>query len=111
MKLVTLIAKDRSYHIGVLLPDTKQIIDLYEYEPCSLHQNMVELIRAQERALPEIEKVIKKAKSGDLPKNCFIEERDALLTSPIPEPISCRDGYAFRQHVESARRGRGLPHD
>ncbi|QEC67665.1 fumarylacetoacetate hydrolase family protein [Panacibacter ginsenosidivorans] len=29
------------------------------------------------------------------------------LLSPVPFPSSCRDGYAFRQHVESARRNRG----
>jgi fumarylacetoacetate (FAA) hydrolase len=32
----------------------------------------------------------------------------AVLLSPIPRPTSMRDGYAFRQHVESARRNRGL---
>ncbi|CAN5646252.1 fumarylacetoacetate hydrolase family protein [soil metagenome] len=29
------------------------------------------------------------------------------LLSPVPFPSSCRDGYAFRQHVESARKNRG----
>ncbi|MBK5285309.1 MAG: fumarylacetoacetate hydrolase family protein [Bacteroidia bacterium] len=28
------------------------------------------------------------------------------LLAPVPHPSSCRDGYAFRQHVESARRNR-----
>jgi fumarylacetoacetate (FAA) hydrolase len=31
-----------------------------------------------------------------------------LLLSPVPFPTSCRDGYAFRQHVAAARRNRGL---
>jgi fumarylacetoacetate (FAA) hydrolase len=31
------------------------------------------------------------------------------LLAPIPYPSSCRDGYAFRQHVAAARRNRGLP--
>lgn len=31
------------------------------------------------------------------------------LISPIPRPPSMRDGYAFRQHVEAARRNRGVP--
>jgi fumarylacetoacetate (FAA) hydrolase len=35
--------------------------------------------------------------------------RGAKLMAPIPRPPSMRDGYAFRQHVESARKGRGLP--
>ncbi len=33
---------------------------------------------------------------------------DVQLLSPIPRPTSMRDGYAFRQHVETARRNRGL---
>ena len=28
------------------------------------------------------------------------------LLPPVPHPTSCRDGYAFRQHVEAARRNR-----
>lgn len=32
----------------------------------------------------------------------------AALLAPIPRPPSMRDGYAFRQHVETARRNRGL---
>lgn len=31
------------------------------------------------------------------------------LLAPVPFPPSCRDGYAFRQHVEAARRNRGVP--
>ena len=34
---------------------------------------------------------------------------EASLLAPIPFPTSCRDGYAFRQHVETARRNRGVP--
>jgi fumarylacetoacetate (FAA) hydrolase len=35
-------------------------------------------------------------------------EKEYQLMSPLPRPTSCRDGYAFRQHVESARRNRGV---
>ncbi|MGJ7033681.1 fumarylacetoacetate hydrolase family protein [Niabella hirudinis] len=31
------------------------------------------------------------------------------LLAPVPHPASCRDGYAFRQHVAAARRNRKLP--
>ena len=34
---------------------------------------------------------------------------DVTLRAPIPRPPSMRDGYAFRQHVETARRNRGVP--
>lgn len=37
-----------------------------------------------------------------------IPARDVTLLAPIPRPPSMRDGYAFRQHVETARRNRGL---
>lgn len=35
--------------------------------------------------------------------------KDAQLLAPIPNPPSCRDAYAFRQHVATARRNRGVP--
>lgn len=31
---------------------------------------------------------------------------DAEILAPLPKPTSCRDGYAFRQHVAAARRNR-----
>jgi fumarylacetoacetate (FAA) hydrolase len=34
--------------------------------------------------------------------------QDYQLMAPVPHPTSCRDGYAFRQHVEAARRNRGV---
>jgi fumarylacetoacetate (FAA) hydrolase len=34
---------------------------------------------------------------------------DAILLAPVPFPSSCRDGYAFRQHVAAARRNRKVP--
>lgn len=33
------------------------------------------------------------------------------LMAPVPFPSSCRDGYAFRQHVAAARRNRKSGHD
>jgi len=34
--------------------------------------------------------------------------KDYILLAPVPRPTSCRYGYAFRQHVEAARRNRGV---
>jgi len=31
---------------------------------------------------------------------------EANIIAPVPNPTSCRDGYAFRQHVAAARRNR-----
>jgi fumarylacetoacetate (FAA) hydrolase len=35
-----------------------------------------------------------------------IHVNDVTLLAPVPHPSSCRDGYAFRQHVAAARRNR-----
>ena len=37
-----------------------------------------------------------------------ISKSNVELISPVPNPPSVRDAYAFRQHVETARRNRGL---
>ena len=37
-----------------------------------------------------------------------ISVKDVELLSPVPNPTSVRDAYAFRQHVATARRNRGL---
>jgi len=34
--------------------------------------------------------------------------KEFTLLAPVPRPTSCRDGYALRQHVASARRNRGV---
>ena len=34
--------------------------------------------------------------------------RNYEILAPVPHPTSCRDGYAFRQHVEAARKNRGV---
>src|SRR5664279_3738156 len=36
------------------------------------------------------------------------EINEVNLLAPVIQPTSLRDGYAFRQHVETARRNRGL---
>jgi len=40
--------------------------------------------------------------------NAIAPVEDYTLLAPVPRPTSCRDGYAFRQHVASARKNRGV---
>lgn len=47
-------------------------------------------------------------KAGDYAERAVAYDSLELLP-PIHRPASCRDGYAFRQHVEAARRNRGVP--
>jgi fumarylacetoacetate (FAA) hydrolase len=64
-------------------------------------------IEHAEVARPEAEELL--ARASSLPETLFLELAGADLTAPIPRPPSMRDGYAFRQHVEAARRNRGVP--
>lgn len=46
-------------------------------------------------------------KEGHLGKRAFTTAYDEnQVMAPVPFPTSCRDGYAFRQHVAAARRNR-----
>ncbi|MBS1928137.1 MAG: fumarylacetoacetate hydrolase family protein [Ferruginibacter sp.] len=49
------------------------------------------------------EQSVKSGTSRAIPTLPFNE---ATLLAPVPHPTSCRDGYAFRQHVAAARRNR-----
>lgn len=46
--------------------------------------------------------------AGSISPTRGIAAADMELLAPVPFPNSCRDGYAFRQHVAAARRNRGL---
>ncbi len=43
-----------------------------------------------------------------IPKKSTVQLGQVKLLAPVPHPASMRDGYAFRQHVLTARRNRGL---
>lgn len=40
-------------------------------------------------------------------KSKGVPVEEAEILAPVPHPTSCRDAYAFRQHVASARKNRG----
>ena len=114
MKLVTLKAADRTQHVGALIdsggaPGKGRILDFDVLDSRAWTRDMLEFIRNAEESLPWAKGWIEKAKAGLVPATAIIPESEAWLLSPVPSPVSCRDGYAFRQHVESARKGRGLP--
>jgi fumarylacetoacetate (FAA) hydrolase len=79
-----------------------------EGEAASRHgADLLGFIERAERSRPVIERALERA--ADLPPGALSPLASADLLSPLPRPSSLRDGYAFRQHVESARRNRGLP--
>ena len=46
---------------------------------------------------------------GNISSRKALPVNSVQLIAPVPFPPSCRDGYAFRQHVASARRNRNAP--
>ena len=58
---------------------------------------------------PLAQKVDASIKDGRVSKDKGIAITDVVVIAPVPFPTSCRDGYAFRQHVATARRNRSLP--
>ena len=48
----------------------------------------------------------KRIKEGSFKINAGVPYEEAQILAPIIHPPSCRDGYAFRQHVAAARRNR-----
>ena len=76
-------------------------------------RGMLGIIERQDSVLPVVRAWEARAKAGELPASVNGEALlhpygSKLLLAPIPNPPSTRDGYAFRQHVMTARRNRGL---
>lgn len=48
-------------------------------------------------------------REGHISRGKGIPVDSVQILAPVPTPTSCRDGYAFRQHVAAARRNRNVP--
>lgn len=60
-----------------------------------------------EDALPMVQNAADAIQAKRFLQNRGIPYKDAHLLSPVTFPSSLRDAYAFRRHVETARRNRG----
>ncbi len=108
MKLVTFVrpGADPQGAPGALLDDGR-ILDLGVASGAFEGRSMLDVVRAGEPRLAQARALA--ADASRLAPAAFVPLEDALLLAPLPRPVSVRDGYAFRQHVETARRNRGLP--
>lgn len=71
--------------------------------------DILTVIREQDTLLPALKRIVTSFHDSKLPKTLLCDEHQIRMMSPIPRPLSMRDGYAFRQHVQTARQNRGLP--
>ncbi len=104
MKLVTFQTDGRP-QTGILVQSN--IYPLHTIQP-SIANNMRDMLNDwdnQSALAKAVETEILAGKHSHLAVSCS----DDILLAPVPQPTSCRDGYAFRQHVAAARRNRGVP--
>ncbi|MCU0337198.1 MAG: fumarylacetoacetate hydrolase family protein [Sediminibacterium sp.] len=105
MKLVSYLKNGQDqlaiYHEGFL------------YDTDSLHpdlpSSMQFFLQYWEDLFPIAQKANEKIVQGSIGTEKASASTGVQLLAPVPFPASCRDGYAFRQHVASARRNRGVP--
>jgi fumarylacetoacetate (FAA) hydrolase len=99
MKLVSYKTEDRE-HLGVFING-----HIYNLHSCDkqIPDDMNGFLKDAEVLMERALRIDARIKSGETaPK----EEAFYEVIAPVPHPSSCRDGYAFRQHVAAARRNR-----
>jgi fumarylacetoacetate (FAA) hydrolase len=99
MKLVTFLSNGQE-RIGAVMADGG-ILDFHALDP-RLAVDMLTLIREQDELMP-----LARALEAD-PGPGLLDPAGVTLLAPVPRPVAMRDGYAFRQHVATARCNRGM---
>jgi fumarylacetoacetate (FAA) hydrolase len=74
-----------------------------------LPTNMSMFLQYWDDALPMAQGGELMIKEGTIHTDSGVDIESVDLIAPVPFPSSCRDGYAFRQHVAAARRNRNAP--
>ncbi len=81
------------------------IYDMHELD-WQLPNNMELFMYAWDDAIELTLKYDQRIKEGSVKHVKPIPIDKVKVVAPVPNPTSCRDGYAFRQHVAAARRNR-----
>jgi fumarylacetoacetate (FAA) hydrolase len=96
----------RKPRLGVVL-DSGRILDLAKADGQLSGVTMLDVIRDQDVLMPRIRGLF--ALVAEISTGALHDPRRVQFLAPLPRPVSLRDGYSFRRHVEVARRNRGLP--
>ncbi|MBL7726897.1 MAG: fumarylacetoacetate hydrolase family protein, partial [Dinghuibacter sp.] len=105
MKLVSFLQEDHA-HLGMLVNNRVYALERVSSE---LPNSMAMLLNYWEDYLPMVMAVENGIANGRIGQEKSIPVAETELLAPVPFPTSCRDGYAFRQHVAAARRNRNVP--
>jgi fumarylacetoacetate (FAA) hydrolase len=102
MKLVSYL-KDEQDQLAFLVDGLLYDTDLMHPD---LPVSMSMFLNFWEDVYPTAVAVDAAIKAGKASKQQGVPVENVEILAPVPHPTSCRDGYAFRQHVASARRNR-----
>jgi fumarylacetoacetate (FAA) hydrolase len=105
MKLVSYLKEERD-QLAVLINGL--LYDMEVLHP-DLPNSMSMFLNYWEDSFPVAQAGELMLREGERTSSKGIPVDDVQLLAPVPFPTSCRDGYAFRQHVEAARRNRKVP--
>src|ERR1700722_11568835 len=83
------------YDVDLIHPDIPNTMNMF----LNYWDELFPLVQAGDLAIQE----------GHLNSKKAVSIENVQVLAPVPFPASCRDGYAFRQHVEAARRNRKVP--
>lgn len=121
MKLVTFIEENDEQYLGIILDDKIVNLFLAGQSYCELSGGADDFMKLENLASindflfggDEAKEFLNKVLSWmenhqDETSELSKPISEVELLAPIPHPTSMRDGYAFRQHVEAARRNRGV---
>jgi fumarylacetoacetate (FAA) hydrolase len=89
------------------------LVDNWLYDMDALHPDfpgtMSMLLQYWDDYFPLLQGAPMMIREGKIDRSNAVPFTGALIQAPVPHPSSCRDGYAFRQHVAAARRNRKVP--
>ncbi|HEX8315875.1 MAG TPA: fumarylacetoacetate hydrolase family protein [Flavisolibacter sp.] len=102
MKLVSYL-KDEHDQLAVLVDDF--LYDMEHLHP-ELPNTMGMFLAYWDEFFPIAQEGVQMIEEGRIAVGKGIPMESVQLLAPVPFPSSCRDAYAFRQHVAAARRNR-----
>jgi fumarylacetoacetate (FAA) hydrolase len=102
VKLVSYLLEEHE-QLGIL--EEGKIYNMDQMHP-ELPNSMAMMLNFWEDYLPLAQAGLQAIRTGKLLPGRTLDISEVQLMAPVPYPTSCRDGYAFRQHVAAARRNR-----
>ena len=89
---LAILVDDRLYNMELIHPELPNTMTMF----LNYWDDYIDLAHRGDQAI----------KSGNIAREKGLLVENIHLLAPVPFPTSCRDGYAFRQHVAAARRNR-----